>query len=411
MVAASEKHDTSPAPVVKLVLAAADKDGSGTISSQEFEKFVTPTGNWSDAEQEKLFDNADQNKDGELSAAEIEASFEINTHSWPGLADTQWSEEEQQKFTSCFDSDGDGVVSKSEVAEWHKRLDQNGDGVVSSEELSKITDIAQQKLVGNLLQSGDANGDSMLNQEEFGQALLSAGLSKDGLLRLFRSADADGSGSLSAEELRGFVSQIDQNGDGKLSEAEVAAALEHLDKDGSGMLQLATKEGALGLLKVFGPVLAEIAPANARVACQALLSFSSMYLKEGCVKAAATHAARDVGSKVLVSKARKFVLQQIGQATAQQHLEAGGSAAMAATAATPPATPATPAAADTVPQRPELEHAQPELPRPGCPICKGKDRGMRSLRCCGLLMCGRCIGTMISADISACPRCRQQPSW
>ena len=149
MGAGCAKRDTpraapeSPAPVVKLMRASADHDASGTINRQEFEKFVTPIGSWSTAHEKQIFDKADEDKDGELCAAEIEKSFGINENSWPGLADTQWSEEDLQKFISCCDSDGDGVISKRELAEWHKLLDKNNDGAISSEELAHATDIAR----------------------------------------------------------------------------------------------------------------------------------------------------------------------------------------------------------------------------------------------------------------------------
>ena len=54
--------------MVKLMRASADQDASGTINRREFEKFVTPIGSWSAAHEKQVFDEADEDKDGELSA-------------------------------------------------------------------------------------------------------------------------------------------------------------------------------------------------------------------------------------------------------------------------------------------------------------------------------------------------------
>ena len=209
--------------VVNLMRAAADKDASGNIDRQEFEQFVTPLGDWSRSDQQRIFDAADEDKSGDLSAAEIEKSFGISK-AWPGLADTQWSEQDLQKFMSCGDSDGDGVMSKEELAELHKRLDKNRDGAISSEELSQATELARQSLADRLLESGDENGDSALDEREFDKAMgqLLGGLSKKQLSELFKKGDADGDGIISSEELRGIVAQLDSNGDGKLSAEELA---------------------------------------------------------------------------------------------------------------------------------------------------------------------------------------------
>ena len=373
----------SPAPVVKRMRASADQDASGTIKRRKFEKFVTPIGSWSAAHEKQVFDEADEDKDGELSAGEIERA-------WPGLADPQWSQEELRKFTSCFDSDGDGVISKSEWAEWHKLLDTNNDGAVSSEELAHATDIAQQKFVEDLFKCGDKNGDSVLDQSEFGLMLGNLvgdlnKLSETQLSHLFQSADANGDGNISTEEFRGLVGKLDRNGDGKLSLEEL-----ELDKDGSGMVT----SSVLGALTLFGPMAAELAPASMKFACQAAMGVVMCCAKGDSLVSAAAQVATRAGTKVLISKLCRYLQ---APATAQRTMpQAEGAAAAAATAG----------AALPV-QAPEPEPAEPEPPR-FCLICKRGDRGMRPSRCCDMLMCGHCIGRMIACDLSMCSRCGQQ---
>lgn len=386
----------SPAPVVKLMRASADQDASGTINRREFEKFVTPIGSWSAAHEKQVFDEADEDKDGELSAGEIEKSFQINVRAWPGLADTQWSQEELRKFTSCLDSDGDCVISKSELAEWHKLLDKNNDGAISSEELAHATDIAQQKFAEGLFNCGDKNGDSVLDQSEFGLMLGNlvgdlGELSDTQLSHLFQSADANGDGTISTEEFRGLVGKLDRNGDGKLSLEEL-----ELDKDGSGMLTSVAASSVLGALKLFGPTAAELAPANMKFACQAAMGVVACCAKGDSLVSAAAKVATGAGTKVLIPTLCRYILQK-APATAQRTMpQAEGAAAAAATAGA--ALPA---------QAPEPEPTEPEPPR-FCLICKRGDRGMRPSRCCDMLMCGHCIGRMIACDLSMCSRCGQQ---
>ena len=391
--AAPDAAPESPAPVVKLMRASADQDASGTINRQEFEKFVTPIGSWSAAREKQIFDEADEDKDGELCAAEIEKSFRINENSWPGLADTQWSEEELQQFMSCCDSDGDGVISQSELAEFHRNLDKNNDGAISSDELAHATDIAQQKFVEGLFASGDTDGNAVLDQSEFSKIVgkLVGEMSDPQLLHLFQSADADGDGNVSAEEFRGLVNKLDRNGDGKLSWEELQL---ELDKDGSGMLASAAASTALGALKVLGPLAADLAPENMKFACQAVVGLSTACLKGDSVISAATKVATDAGTRALISKARRYVLQKVQAAAQPTMSQAGGSAAAAATAGA-----TLPAGAR------QLEPGEPEHPR-SCFVCKRGDLGMCPLRCCDTLICGKCIGTMIGAKLP-CPRCRQ----
>ena len=381
------------APLVNLMRASADKDASGTINRQEFEKFVTPMGNWSADAEGQVFDKADEDKNGELSAAEIEKSFKINMQCWPGLADAQWSQEDLQKFMSCGDSDGDGVLSSSELAKWHKLLDKNGDGAISSEELSQATELAQQRLVDGLFQSGDENGDSVLDKTEFGKVMGNfvndLGLSDMQLSQLFKRGDADGNGTLSEEEVRGLVAQLDSNGDGKLSAEELA----QLDKDGSGMLTTTAASGALEVLKVA----AELAP-NEKVKCMSRLLVTGVtaYLNGASAASAATGVATDMMRKVLLRKALQYGRQRLQQQPPHQ----GGAGAAGATAMTALPHP-----------EPVPRPAEPEPPRPGCLICTRKAGGMRPLRCCGVMMCGQCIWRMITIDIKTCPGCKKPPAF
>ena len=179
---------------------------------------------------------------------------------------------------------------------------------------------------------------------------------------MFQSADADGDGNISAEEFRGLVKKLDRNGDGKLSLEEL-----ELDKDESGMLASAAASTALGVLKLVGPMAAELAPANMKLACQAFVGLSTACLKGDSVVSAATKVAKDAGTQVLISKARRFVKQKVQEMAQRTMPQAEGAAAAEATAGA------------TLPQTPQLEPAEPEPPR-SCLICKR-----------GTVACVRCI--------------------
>lgn len=222
-------------PVGMLMKTMGDKDASGSVDREEFKKYVSPSGSWTDAD--AVFSKADIDGNGQLSASEMEKAFRINTSAWPGLQDMiqsgKWSEDEMQLFLSVADANNDGVLSPSECFDLHRRLDGNGDGQVSADELSKdaLLRASYGKQAEDLLSKFDKNGDQVLDPGEVEN--LAEGMTANQVFAFMQKADVNRDGMVTQDELSALVAKFDTDGDGKLSPKEWNAALQ----DQSSVLQ------------------------------------------------------------------------------------------------------------------------------------------------------------------------------
>ncbi len=142
-----------------------------------------------------------------------------------------------------LDQNADGQVTLAEMqAGAEKRIseaDANGDGLASAEELKALRKTRQAQHQSQRLAKKDANGDGVLSRDEVPRMPA----------EVFAKLDADSSGTLSREELaagwgargrRGGLAAKDKNGDGAVTPDEVPhmpqQLFARLDANGDGVL-------------------------------------------------------------------------------------------------------------------------------------------------------------------------------
>ena len=391
---------TSERAVAKLMCAAADKDGDGKINASEFKKHLTPVGSWSAASEDEVFKRADTDGDGQLSEAEMATSFRIGT-AWPGLADSKWDQEQLRQSFSTFDSDGDGIVSEEECKEWYRRLDTNGDGKVSSAELAEASSLARQKLSSSMMKLGDGDNNGALDEGEWHKALSNfcQHLSESQRSELMKLADTDGDGLVSESELNSLIAKLDVDGDGKLSESELPGSSSSL------------VAGTASALEPWMRQLTRLAPANARMPCQAAIQILCAYLRGGSVAGAVAGAAWNIAT----SPAAGLGLFEHAYRWLKRGRQAAAANAPAQEQAiqSPPACPVQQAASNVTAQEPPFvqqasssQVATIDSTSPICSMCRNANGALLPPQCCGRPVCRRCIARIIIADIPVCPFCK-----
>lgn len=115
-------HDapaSSHAKIMMEMFTAADADGDGKVTQKELHGYRLD-----------LFKSSDQNADGVLSVAELDAMI------------AKFRAERMQRMLVRMDTDGDGIVGADEFARhrgrWMRHLDENGDGAIEKADIERM---------------------------------------------------------------------------------------------------------------------------------------------------------------------------------------------------------------------------------------------------------------------------------
>jgi len=215
------------------------------------------------------FEEADQNGDGKVTRAELEAASAARFKAADANGDGLLSADELTAMKSKhhgdrikqLDKNGDGAITKDEapprMQSKFDEFDADGDGKISLAEMSQVRKSRPGKDRGNLIERLDDDGDGFLSPAEFSQV-------KSGW---FERADADGDGAISLKEMQSsfkgkmgrrgewgkgggpgrgpgpgmeHLKAADANNDGQITRAEIeayrGAKFDEIDKDGNGVL-------------------------------------------------------------------------------------------------------------------------------------------------------------------------------
>ena len=155
-------------------IRAADQNGDGLISRSEAQAGMPGLA--------ARFDAIDTDKDGNLSAAELDAARATFGRGGRGGGWMQW------------DANGDGQLSREEAMARVDALDTNRDGTVSAEEMQAARGARGPGGRGQGFTRWDANGDGMLSRAEVANA--------PRLSQEFDAIDTNRDGLLTVEELQ-----------------------------------------------------------------------------------------------------------------------------------------------------------------------------------------------------------------
>ncbi len=217
------------------LLERLDENQDGMVTKAEMQ-----------AAAEERINSADQDGDGAASPDEMKAHFkaaheahraakfaEKDTNGDGALSRDEVSRMPQEMFDR-LDKDGDGSLSQAELAamkgkrhhaspernakrgsRFFEKLDKNDDGLLSRDELARMPEERFTTL--------DKDGDGSLSQAEFAaghKAGKRAGKGKHGAAAHFAKADTNGDGRVDVEEARAAAGQhfdrLDKSGDGVL---------------------------------------------------------------------------------------------------------------------------------------------------------------------------------------------------
>lgn len=222
---------------LKTLFEDADVDKSGHVSLAELKKLMYPDGAADDAQVLFTFTQMDKNSDGKVKVSEF-VSFVVFCKM--GKRTKEADEKAIMKAFEAKDKDGDSQLSLDEICSGlgcetdeekqmaeslFGRLDQDKNGQVSLHEFAALYGTALAPAPA--AQAEKEAGNSIEEVVE----IFDAGLT-DRLKVVFKNADANGDGVISKEELRNLLGQLD-----KWSDAEFDVLFAEVDKNGDGKIQ------------------------------------------------------------------------------------------------------------------------------------------------------------------------------
>lgn len=221
---------------LKTLFDQADVDKSGHVSIAELKKIMYPDGNADDAQVVFTFTQMDKNSDGKVKVSEF-VSFVVFTKM--GKRPKEADQNQILKAFQAKDKDSDSQLSCDEICEGlgcetdeekqmavslFKRLDADGSGSVSLHEFAS--------LYGTELAPAPPEEPTKSSVEEVVEIFESDAATAENIKEIFRNADANGDGVISEDELKSLFRELDD-----WSDEEFAVLFQSVDKNGDGKIQ------------------------------------------------------------------------------------------------------------------------------------------------------------------------------
>lgn len=224
---------------LKNLFDQADIDKSGHVSVAELKKLMYPDGNADDAQVMFTFAQMDKNGDGKVKVSEF-VSFVV--FSKMGKKPKEADENAVIKAFEAKDKDGDSQLSIDEVCSGlgcetdeekemaqslFKRLDKDANGQVSLHEFAALygTELAPPPPAETEKEAGRSSIEEVV--EVFDDEKTA-----EGIKEIFRKADANGDGVISKDELKDLLRELDD-----WSDEQLETLFKEADKNGDGQIQ------------------------------------------------------------------------------------------------------------------------------------------------------------------------------